>query len=336
VTIVSYRLGGTDGVSIEAAKWQRAFEALGAGVTTIAGTGQADQLIAGLSADSPPPIDEVALTRALTGTDLVVVENCCSLPLNPRAGEAIARALAGRPAIMRHHDLAWQRPQFRDYGPPPDDPAWWHVTINEHSRLELGARGIIATTFYNCFDPDPPVGLREATREAIGVAPDEVLVLQPTRAIPRKNVAGGVLFARALGATYWLLGPAEDGYEPTLRRILDRAGTRVVEGMPEGFDIHDAYAACEIVVLPSSIEGFGNPSVESATHRRPLAVGDYPVASELKRFGFFWFNTSDPAPAARWLSERDPALLDQNARVARERFSTASLPERIEQMVTSG
>ena len=50
VAIVSYRLGGSDGVSIEAAKWQRAFEALGATVTTVAGAGTADVLVEGLGA----------------------------------------------------------------------------------------------------------------------------------------------------------------------------------------------------------------------------------------------------------------------------------------------
>jgi len=36
LVVVSFRLGGTDGVSIEAAKWQRAFETLGHVVTTVA------------------------------------------------------------------------------------------------------------------------------------------------------------------------------------------------------------------------------------------------------------------------------------------------------------
>jgi mannosylglucosylglycerate synthase len=340
VAIVSYRLGGTDGVSIEAAKWARAFGELGAGVTTIAGGGVADVIVTGLAADSADPVDTPRVAEALRHADLVVVENCCSLPLNPRVGEALAVALAGRPAVLRHHDLAWQRPQYRHEAPPRDDEAWWHVTINERSRLELAARGIEAVTFYNCFDPDVRAGDRQATRADLGVTDGEVLVLQPTRAIPRKNVAGGVLFARALGATYWLLGPVEDGYGPELERILAKANVRVLRSMPAGRSIADAYAACDVVVLPSVFEGFGNPSVESALHRRPLAIGRYPVASELRRFGFSWFDAGDPVVAAaatsRFLAAPDPRMLDHNERVAKERFSTRDLSERLRHLVTSG
>jgi glycosyltransferase involved in cell wall biosynthesis len=92
------------------------------------------------------------------------------------------------------------------------------------------------------------------------------LLLQPTRAIPRKNVAGGLALATALGATFWLLGPAEDGYGAELDRLLATASIRVIHGpgdaaatgQPDGpLEMIDAYAACDAVVLPSTWEGFG-------------------------------------------------------------------------------
>src|ERR1019366_6538586 len=109
---------------------------------------------------------------------LVIVENLCSLPLNPAAAEVVASSCSGRPAILHHHDLSWQRPHLGSKR-PPDDPAWRHVTINELSRRELAELGIEATTIYNCFDTATPAGDRDGTRSALGVGPGERLFLQP-------------------------------------------------------------------------------------------------------------------------------------------------------------
>ena len=332
VAVVSYRLGGTDGVSIEAAKWVRALSTLGIEVVTVAGAGTADRLVPGLAADSTEPVAVAELSDALATADVVVVENCCSLLLKQAVCDELARLLAGRPAILRHHDLAWQRPAYRGET-VPDDAAWRHVTINERSRIELAARGITAVTVYNSFDPDPVPGDRDGTRRALRVGDDELLVLQPTRAIRRKNVPGGVLLARALGAAYWLLGPAEDGYGPELERVLARAAVRVIRDRQVA--IADAYAACDAVVLPSTWEGFGNPSIESALYRKPLAIGSYPVAAELRRYGFSWFDPGSPLPLARFLADPDAAVLDRNEHVAHVRFSSEELPGRLRRILDS-
>jgi glycosyltransferase involved in cell wall biosynthesis len=331
--LLSFRLGGTDGVAIEAAKWRRALEVLGYTTVTVAGEGTVDRLLPGLAigADVPPTPGE--LDEALAEADLVVVENLCSLPLNPAAAGVAARVLAGRPAVLHHHDLPWQRPQHATSPPPPDDPCWAHVTINERSRRELAAHGIAATTVYNSFDPvDPPSAeQRRRARALLGVPEQTRLALQPTRAIPRKNVAGGVRAAEALDATFWLLGTAEDGFDDELGTVLGGARCPVVTGWPGGTvrPVADAYAACDVVLLPSTWEGFGNPSVESALHLRPLVIGPYPVAAELAAFGFRWFGLDQLAEATAFLDRPDPSLLAHNRAVATGQFSTAGLPERL-------
>jgi glycosyltransferase involved in cell wall biosynthesis len=348
VAIVSYRLGGTDGVSVEAGKWAWAARRLGLEVVTVAGEGSADRLVPGLAwgADEVPSLHEVG--NALSGFDVVVVENLCSLPLNPSASAAVAATLKGRPAILRHHDLAWQRPHLAHFGPPPHDPAWLHVCVNDLSRRQLVDHGIPALTIYNHFDTDVAPGRRGETRAILGVASERPLVLQPTRAIPRKNVAAGMALAETLGAEYWLTGSAEEGYGDELGLLVARARVPVhrlsastpradapapdAPG-PDGITMADAYAACDVVVLPSTWEGFGNPALESAVHRRPLAIGSYPVAAELARFGFRWFSVDEPAALGEHLSHPDDGLVEHNLAVARRHFSLTDLPARLDALL---
>ena len=334
---VSFRLGGSDGVAVEAAKWEGALRTLGFSIVTVAGHGPVDQCLPGLAigANDPPTAEE--LDSALAGADVVVVENLCSLPLNPAAAAVVARVLANRPAVLHHHDLPWQRPQFAGYDPPPDDGRWTHVTINQLSRHQLAEAGIVATTIYNSFapptlDPEQDDAQRRQVRAALGVDEGRRLVLQPTRALPRKNVGGGIEVAEALDAVYWLLGPPEDGYGPELDRLVAGASCPVILEWP-GPDppagVVAAYSACDVVALPSTWEGFGNPSVESAIHRRPLAIGPYPVATELAAFGFRWFSLDQMDGLGAWLDAPDDALLDHNQAVATTHFSVADLPDHI-------
>jgi mannosylglucosylglycerate synthase len=69
--------------------------------------------------------------------------------------------------------------------------------------------------------------------------------------------------------------------------------------------------------------------VESATYRRPLAIGPYPVAAELAAFGFRWFDSVDPGALAHWLDEPDSRVIAHNRRVARDHFNLADLPTRL-------
>ncbi len=306
----------------------------------IEGPAQAgDEVVAGLEIESEPgtPIDDAALATAIAGSDLLIAENICSLPLNVAASRAVAAALhehSGR-VLMHHHDLPWQRRHLAEHEqefPPRPDGAL-HVTVNLRSRHELEARGFgRVTAVHNRFDFDAPTGDRAGTRERFGFAPNDLVVFHPARAIERKNVPGGVLFAGALadhvagGAVrYWLSGPPEDGYGPTLDRVLARSEVPVVLGRAPS--AADAYAACDVVVFPSTWEGFGNPTIESVIARRPLAAARYPVLAEITAHGLRFFDLDEVAEVARFVESPNEARLDANIRRARASFSLTDLPE---------
>lgn len=298
---------------MEAAKWVGALEGLGFAVRTFSFWAR------------PTPSRGVEraqnVREAVEGADVVVADNVLSLPVDPAATAEAAAALRGRPTIVRHHDLPWQRPQWASVSSVPDDPCWAHVTINSLAAAELKDRqGIDAVVLRNRF-PLTGWGHGAPTERTAGR-----VVLHPVRAIPRKDVPTAVRLAERLGATYWLTGPAEDGYDDELERVLERARCPVRRGPT--VTAAEAYADADAVAFPSIVEGFGNPVIETALARRPLAVRRYPVLVEdLEPFGFRWFSHDDgDGRLGRFLEEPDPALLDHNETVAREHFGLDRLP----------
>jgi glycosyltransferase involved in cell wall biosynthesis len=346
----SFRLGGTDGVSVEARKWERALHELGFVTRRVAGElvdgpQPGDTELTFLAID--PPTDAVAdpqaLAANLAGADLVVVENLCSLPLNLSAARTAARVLdshRGR-VCFHHHDLPWERPELAHVVDlPPHRPGSLHVAISDHARAGLASRGIEARTIHNAFDPEPEPGDRTRTRATLGFDPGDLVVLQPTRAIPRKEVGRGIAFAEALTGIltdrtvrYWITGPAEDGYGPELARLLGAARVTVTEGrVPRA---EDAYAAADVAVFPSSMEGFGNPVIEASVAGVPVAVARYPVLDELLALGLRLFSVDAPEEIVDWLRAPDPTLIEANRQCVRTHFDLADLPNRLTAVFTA-
>ncbi|MEE9414661.1 MAG: glycosyltransferase family 4 protein, partial [Acidimicrobiales bacterium] len=317
---LSFRLGQADGVSIVADSWSRALTNIGFDIVTVAGEGPVDRIVPGLAIDAvePPSVGEVEL--ALADVDLVVVENLLSIPLNLGASRVVATALADRPALLHHHDPPWQRDRFEHITElPPDDHAWRHVAINMLTKGQMADRGIEATVIYNGFDTSPALADRTRSRDALEVADDELLIAHPVRAIERKNISRAIQIASDLGGTYWLLGKAEDGYDDELATLLANASCRVIQAStPTRSEI---YAAADFVVFPSKWEGFGNPPIEAAIYRKPVAVGTYPVASELRALGFDWFDPSDIDGMRSSIERPNLEMLDRNYRLASEHLS---------------
>ncbi len=335
--IVSFRLGDHDGVSTTARIWQQILGKIGFSTYTVAGDGDVDHLLPGLAAGSEEPLSPEELQSVLAECQLTLVENMASIPLNLSATRVLLSVLRGRQAIMHHHDPSWQRAHLGHIAElPAHDPFWQHVVINDFTKHQMLARGIQAVRIYNPFDINPWPGDRKATREMLGVAEGELLVTHPVRAIQRKNILGAVILAEKLGGTYWLVGPAEDGYGPTLEVILQSAECRVIHNQGEAtasLSESDIYAASDVVVYPSWWEGFGNPAVESAIHRKPAIVSDYPIAEELRDLGFQWAYPWETEAVKTFLANPDTELLEENFQVAKRHLSIEAVKPQIAQLL---
>ncbi len=345
---VSFRFGATDGVSVVARTWMEALSSFGFEVSTVSGEPTRSTPFPGLvvpglgfsekvaAADLEVPAAKLdtALRAALDGVDLVVVENLLTIPMNLEASRATARVLAGRPTLVHHHDPPWHRTRFEHITElPTSDPAWRHVAITHLLHTQLAERSIESTVIYNAFaEPDRRTAsqrgaLRAEVRDQLDVREHELLVAHPVRAIERKNVPAAIELCERLGATYWLLGPPEEGYGAELDRLLGAARCRVVHR--PWTEVDGIYAAADHVAFPSTWEGFGNPPIEAALHRRTVSVGSSPVAAELRSLGFDWFSPNDAITIATAMGSPDSPevtrMLDHNQSLARRWFSLDQL-----------
>jgi glycosyltransferase involved in cell wall biosynthesis len=180
VVILTYRVAGNDGVSLEAVRWGEIFKRMGYKVTFLAG--QLDRggvVIPELYFNNPKVTrlhDKVIYSRGtyrkierevfeLAGViegrlretfnkngkiDLLVIANALSLPMHFPLAVALTRVIEEHkiPTISRHHDFWWERERFMRSTMfeffkrwfPPDSPYIKHVVINSIARKELKKR----------------------------------------------------------------------------------------------------------------------------------------------------------------------------------------------------
>lgn len=277
---------------------------------------------------------------------LLIVENALSIPMNIPLGLALAELIAEThlPTIGHHHDFAWERNRFKvtaasDYqlgAFPPILPSVYHVVINSYGARQLALRtGVSSMLIPNVMDfdtpPPEPDTYSAAVRPALGIAPDDYLLLQPTRVVPRKRIEQAIELARRLNSKCTLLvshssGDEGTAYETYLRTLADLLDVRLVFasdviGYERGqtldgrqvFTLADIYQQADLVTYPSTVEGFGNAFLEAIYYRRPIVMSTYEIFRrdiEPKGFrviGFEDFITEETIRQAQAIL-RDPAL----------------------------
>ncbi|HEX6270105.1 MAG TPA: glycosyltransferase family 4 protein [Anaerolineales bacterium] len=254
------------------------------------------------------------------GIELLIVENALAIPMNIPLGLALTEFIAetGFPTVGHHHDLYSERTRFQincvsDYlsmAFPPNLPSLRHIVINSVAALAINQRlGISATVIPNVMDfehpPAPPDEYAQDVRAALGLAPDELLFLQPTRVIDRKGIEHAIELTRRTELKACLVishasGDEGNGYEKRLREfsdlldepvhfVSDIIGDRRAQ-TPDGrkiYSLWDVYPHADLVTYPSILEGFGNAFLEAVYFRRPIVVNNYTIFKlDIKPKGF--------------------------------------------------
>lgn len=335
--IISFRYSNHDGVTKVAEFWRQALDDLGFDTLMIAGDGKGDRLVPGISGIATEPVSSADIRDALSDCDIVIAENILSLPINLPACLAIMEILKGRKTILHHHDMPWQRYQHGHIRSlPADDPMWEHVVINDFTKSQVEALGIQATRIYNPTNTAPGAGDRYGTRDLIGIDENTLLVAHPTRSTRIKNVSAAVSFTEKMGGTYWCVGPPEEDYGDRRAAIFEDADCEIITmsntllGNPED----DMYAASDIIIFPSFWESFGLPPVEASAHGVPCAVGDYPIAEELRKLGLRWFYPWETGEIKDFFADpADISFLETNRQVVQEHFSFEKISGQIAKLL---
>lgn len=352
IGFVSTRFAGTDGVSLESAKWSNVLTELGH--TCFYFAGESDRpaertrvcpeahfehpLVRKITIDlfddyrRLPETSEAIhdlrreLKRGLQefvsdfDLELLLIENALAIPMNVPLGLALTDLIAETemPVIAHHHDFVWERERYtvnaaEDYlqaAFPPAMPSIHHVVINSFGAKQLALRtGMRSTLVPNVMDfdnpPPEPDDYTHDLRASLGLESSEVLLLQPTRVVPRKRIE------RAIELAHWLEMPCAlvvshgsgdegDEYGTYLKEYAEVMGVRAVfaagvfahqrDRAADGrkvYSLADGYQRADLVTYPSSVEGFGNAFLEAIYYRRPLMMSSYEIfKTDIRPKGF--------------------------------------------------
>ncbi len=404
VGIVSTRLAGTDGVSLEAEKWADILREMGFTCYYFAGELDRPEELSYLVPEAHfthPEIRAISelswgvqtRDRSLSGRihsmtnllkdhlyrfmekfniGLLIPQNALTIPMNIPLGLALTHFIAetGIPTTAHHHDFYWERDRFAvnavmDYlnmAFPPNLPSINHVVINSFAEEQVNFRvGISAEIIPNIMDfenpPPPPDDYTSDIREALGVAPDELLVLQPTRVVQRKGIEHAIEFVKLLGLKAKLVishASGDEGWDYQKRleeySILMGVDTLFVDDIIDEkrgatadgrkiYTLEDVYPYADLVTYPSTVEGFGNAFLEAIYFKRPIVVNAYSIyLKDIKPKGFDvielnGYVTPGAVEQARSVlsdPERCQQMVEHNYRLGLQYFSYAPLKRRIQ------
>jgi glycosyltransferase involved in cell wall biosynthesis len=244
------------------------------------------------------------------------------------------------PTLATHHDLYWERKEFniprneylRNYMMkfmPPKSKYIEHVVLSSIAKRELKKRcDITADIMPDVLDFSEPEwkvdNFNKNFLKEFDISPNDLIILQATRVIPRKGIEIAIDFAKALQdkaaklkrkklyngkklnskvkIILVIAGYAEDEKREYLFKLKSKSFDNMVhtkfisdhvkakrkyhQGV-KTYSLWDAYAHADLVTFPSIWEGWGNQFIEGIFAKKPMVVYDYPVfKADIKKEGY--------------------------------------------------
>ena len=243
--------------------------------------------------------------------ELLVPQNVLTIPMHLPLGIAVTEFLAETqlPTIAHHHDFYWERDRFAinavtdylDMAFPHRGHNIRHVVINQQAQEQLSLRkGVSSTLVPNVFkfetEPPPSDDYNANFKSDVGLDEDDIVILQPTRIVPRKGIENAIRLVGRLneprcklvitheagdeGMEYQhLLEELAREEQVDLRIISDRI-TDIRQTDEHGrktYTLWDAYAHADLVTYLSTYEGFGNALLEAFYFRVPIVINRYSI-----------------------------------------------------------
>jgi glycosyltransferase involved in cell wall biosynthesis len=259
--------------------------------------------------------------------DVIIAENTNAMPMSLLGGLAVYHVVNRYrvATIFHHHDFWWERSRFSENYiekllnriMPPSDLGTEHVVISSYaSHILRSIKRVNPKVITNCENFDTPVVPDEWNsdfRKELGFSADDLLVVQPTRIVPRKRIEDSLRLCGSFIKKYPDLASKlkfivslyqgdelDESYVDEIKAlasslnvpfylISDRVAS--VRGYDKNgrklYTTRDVLVNADIATYLPVWEGFGNAFLEAVACRVPVITTTYLVyKTDIKGAGF--------------------------------------------------